>query len=223
MEKLTKEEFEYLSKYEDRLKTAVGSNFVRAIPSGVVHKMREIYSRLIGKTYSMNENCGGCILTLCKKLNTPYNEYKETIANLKKNIEDIKNEKINLIKEQINNLEDKKRKIEEEIEKLNKTLDYKKDENENIAKPENNLIKEEIPKNITFNDLIDNLKNEQGKSVKLERIVKKTDTIEQMLNSDMDNIQNKDYIFYNLNIIDDKKDIIISNGDEYKVFKIENK
>ena len=151
------------------------------------------------------------------------NEYKETIANLKKNIEDIKNEKINLIKEQINNLEDKKRKIEEEIEKLNKTLDYKKDENENIAKPENNLIKEEIPKNITFNDLIDNLKNEQGKSVKLERIVKKTDTIEQMLNSDMDNIQNKDYIFYNLNIIDDKKDIIISNGDEYKVFKIENK
>ena len=79
MEKLTKEEFEYLSKYEDRLKTAVGSNFVRAIPSGVVHKMREIYSRLIGKTYSMNENCGGCILTLCKKLNTPYNEYKETI------------------------------------------------------------------------------------------------------------------------------------------------
>lgn len=79
MEKLTKEEFEYLSKYEDRLKTAVGSNFVRAVPSGAVHKMREIYSRLIGKTYSMNENCGGCILTLCKKLNTPYNEYKETI------------------------------------------------------------------------------------------------------------------------------------------------
>ena len=106
---------------------------------------------------------------------------------------------------------------------MNKTLDYKKDENENITKPENSLIKEEIPKNITFNDLIDNLKNEQGKSVKLERIVKKTDTIEQMLNSDMDNIQNKDYIFYNLNIIDDKKDIIISNGDEYKVFKIENK
>ena len=53
--------------------------------------------------------------------------------------------------------------------------------------------------------------------------MKKTDTIEQMLNSDMDNIQNKDYIFYNLNIIDDKKDIIISNDDEYKVFKIENK
>ena len=151
------------------------------------------------------------------------NEYKEIIDNLKKNIEDIKNEKTNIIKEQINSLEDKKRKIEEEIEKLNKTLDYKKDENENISKPENNLVKEEIPKNIAFNDLIDNLKNEQGKSVKLEKIVKKTDTIEQMLNSDMDKIQNKDYVFYNLNIIDDKKNIIISNGDEYKVFKIENK
>lgn len=79
MEKLTKEEFEYLKKYEDRLNSAAGSNFVRAIPSGVVHTMREIYSRLIGQTYAMNEHCGGCVLALCKKLNKPYNEYKETI------------------------------------------------------------------------------------------------------------------------------------------------
>ena len=150
------------------------------------------------------------------------NEYKETIANLKRNIEDIKNEKINIIKEQITSLEDKKKRIEEEIEKLNKALDYKKEENENNIKPENNLVNDETPINITFNELNDNLKNEQGKSVKLDRIVKKTGLMEQIINSDTDNVQNKDYVFYNLNIIDDKKDIVISNGDEYKVFKIES-
>ena len=150
------------------------------------------------------------------------NGYKETIANLKKNIEDIKNEKINIIKEQITSLEDKKKRIEEEIEKLNKALDYKKEENENNIKPENNLVNDETPRNITFNELNDNLKNEQGKSVKLDRIVKKTGLMEQIINSDTDNVQNKDYVFYNLNIIDDKKDIVISNGDEYKVFKIES-
>ena len=150
------------------------------------------------------------------------NEYKETIANLKRNIEDIKNEKINIIKEQITSLEDKKKRIEEEIEKLNKALDYKKEENENNIKPENNLVNDETPINITFNELNDNLKNEQGKSVKLDRIVKKTGLMEQIINSDTDNVQNKDYVFYNINIIDDKKDIVISNGDEYKVFKIES-
>lgn len=79
IKQLTKEEFEFLEKYEDRLNTAATSAYVRTIPSATVHRMREIYSRLIGQTYAMNENCGGCILTLCRKLNKPYNDYKETI------------------------------------------------------------------------------------------------------------------------------------------------
>lgn len=79
MEKLTQEEFEFLSKYEDRLNSAKTANYTRAIPSGVVHRMREIYSRLIDKYYSMSESCGRCILTLLIKLYTPYYEYKQTI------------------------------------------------------------------------------------------------------------------------------------------------
>lgn len=79
MEKLTQEEFEFLENYEDRLNSATTANYTRAIPSGVVHQMREIYSRLIGKYYSMSESCGRCILTLCKKLYAPYYEYKQTI------------------------------------------------------------------------------------------------------------------------------------------------
>ena len=79
MEKLTKEEYEFLKEYEDRLNSATTSQYIRAIPSGAVHKMRLIYSRLIGSNYSMNESCGGCIITLCRKINVPYNEYKQSI------------------------------------------------------------------------------------------------------------------------------------------------
>lgn len=75
MESLTQEEYAFLKTYEDRLNTASKSQYVRAIPSGDIHKMRLIYSRLIGKSYSMNESCGGCILTLCRKLKPIYDEY----------------------------------------------------------------------------------------------------------------------------------------------------
>ena len=81
MEKLTQEEYDFLKEYEDRLNSATTANYTRAVPSGIVHKMREIYSRLIGKYYSMNESCGSCILSLLKKLYAPYYEYKETIEN----------------------------------------------------------------------------------------------------------------------------------------------
>lgn len=76
---LTAEEYQLLDKYSDRLNTAVRSSYVRAIPSGDVHRMRMIYSRLIDRPYSMNESCSSCILTLCKKLKKIYDEYNETI------------------------------------------------------------------------------------------------------------------------------------------------
>ncbi|MBO7712583.1 MAG: hypothetical protein J6S85_03385 [Methanobrevibacter sp.] len=73
-------EFEFLKNYEDRLKTASTAAYIsKSMPTSVVHKMREIYSRLIGQSYAMNENCGGCILTLCRKLYPLYYEYKQTI------------------------------------------------------------------------------------------------------------------------------------------------
>ena len=140
------------------------------------------------------------------------NKYKETISCLEKNIEDIKNEKINIIKDQISSLEDKKRKIEEEIDKLNKTFEkekYKNEENKNIEKPELRVSREEMATNGQFKDLFENLKNEEGKSFKLEKIIKKTD------------LQEDKYIFYNLKVIDEQKDIIISNCNEYKIFTLE--
>ena len=79
MEKLTEEEFKFLELYENRINSAHISAYSKSMPSGVVHRMREIYSRLIGQWYQMNENCGSCVLTLLRKLYTPYYEYKKTI------------------------------------------------------------------------------------------------------------------------------------------------
>ena len=79
IDKLTKEEYEFLKQYKDKLETASQSNCIRALPSNVVHTMREIYSRLIGKYYSMNEHCGGCVLALCKKLYPHFKAYEDEI------------------------------------------------------------------------------------------------------------------------------------------------
>lgn len=78
---LTQEEFDFLKQYEDRFETAHTSNFARGLGSKIVEEMRRIYSRLIDKNYSMNINCGGCILTLLKKLYPYYNEYREIQRN----------------------------------------------------------------------------------------------------------------------------------------------
>ena len=51
--------------------------------------------------------------------------------------------------------------------------------------------------------------------MKLEKIIKKGDGISNNLVTD---IPNKNYIFYNLKTVDDKKDIIIANDEEYKIF-----
>ena len=152
-----------------------------------------------------------------KEKDKEINEYKEIISNLKKNLEDIKNEKANLIKKQINILENKKSKIEEEIKNLNKAIeneDYKKNENENNFKPELSIINDEKLKNSTNNDITEITKDEQGQEMRLEKIIKKGEGNNNLITD----IPNKNYIFYNLKIVDDKKDIIISNEEEYKRF-----
>ena len=79
LEKLTQTEYEFLKTYEDRLRSASNSAYIKPIPSPSVHQMREIYSRLIGKLYSMNEHCGSCVLTLCRRLYKPFKDYEDEI------------------------------------------------------------------------------------------------------------------------------------------------
>ena len=92
---------------------------------------------------------------------------------------------------------------------------YNKNENENNFKPELSIINDEKLKGSTTSDLTEIIKNEQGQQMKLEKIVKKGAGNSKNLVTD---IPNKNYIFYNLKTVDDKKDIIIANDEEYKIF-----
>lgn len=83
---ITSEEYEFLKQYDDRFETAFHSNFARAIPSTIVGRMKDIYSRLIGQPYSMNTSCGGCVLNLLKKLYPYYNEYREIERNTSRQV-----------------------------------------------------------------------------------------------------------------------------------------
>lgn len=74
---MTKEEFEYLSQFDDRFNTATKANYARAVQSKDVEKIRDIYSRLIGQPYKMNTNCSTCVLKLLQKLSKYYFEHGE--------------------------------------------------------------------------------------------------------------------------------------------------
>lgn len=65
--RLTKEEFEFLTPYKDRMTTAALANYTRAVPSDDLTKMKAIYERIFGDT-SIHLNCGGCVLKMLKKL-----------------------------------------------------------------------------------------------------------------------------------------------------------
>lgn len=75
MTKLTKEEFEYLKKFETQINTATKSDYMRGIQKADVEKIREIYSRLIGQNYVMNSSCSRCILKLIKLISSYYYDY----------------------------------------------------------------------------------------------------------------------------------------------------
>ena len=76
------------------------------------------------------------------------------------------------------------------------------------------IINDEKLKNSTNNDITEITKDEQGQEMRLEKIIKKGEGNNNLITD----IPNKNYIFYNLKIVDDKKDIIISNEEEYKIF-----
>lgn len=75
--KLTKEEFEYLQKFETQINTATKSDYMRGIQKKDVERIREIYSRLIGQNYVMNSSCSRCILKLIKLISSYYYNGRE--------------------------------------------------------------------------------------------------------------------------------------------------
>lgn len=73
---LTNEEIIALAKYEDHLRKAVESDFMRNPGREAIRLMDAIYSRAKGVALRSDPTCGVCILKVLKKIGTLYFEQK---------------------------------------------------------------------------------------------------------------------------------------------------
>lgn len=76
---MTKQEFKYLSQFEDNFYTAIQSNFSRNISRSNLERFSEIIEKETGKTTNTNYNCSVCALNLIKKMAEIYYAEKNKV------------------------------------------------------------------------------------------------------------------------------------------------
>lgn len=84
---MTKEQFEVLEKYKDRLTTAYKSNYCRNLFSYQLDEIHKTYLEITNIDYRLNKNCSTCILNFLKTVGKLYFEELDKI-----NLESVKNE-----------------------------------------------------------------------------------------------------------------------------------
>lgn len=82
--KLTEEEYQSLSGYEQHFRTAVRSKWSRYPGSSALHLMHRIYCRITGSNQRLNASCSSCILRLLTDLGNIYFKEKEEREALRK-------------------------------------------------------------------------------------------------------------------------------------------
>ena len=77
MEKLTKDEMEFLGQFEHNFSCAIDSDYVRGVALSDLEKMRTIWERISGiKDFYLNSSCGSCVLTFFKQIGGEYRKQK---------------------------------------------------------------------------------------------------------------------------------------------------
>ena len=76
---LTENEIDILKKYEDRMRTAVYSDYARNIISTDLERLRLIYNKALSVDYKLNKTCASCQLTFLKKLGEWWFNYKTVL------------------------------------------------------------------------------------------------------------------------------------------------
>ena len=84
---MTKQEFKYLSQFEDNFYTATRSNFSRNISRSHLEKFSEIIEKETGKPTNTNYNCSVCALNLIKKMADIYYNEKNKKEEKEKEVE----------------------------------------------------------------------------------------------------------------------------------------
>lgn len=69
---MNKEDLAILKKYEDRMRTAVGYDYARAVQSRDLDLLLDIWNRHHDTPYRMNKGCSACQLTFLKMLGRWY-------------------------------------------------------------------------------------------------------------------------------------------------------
>lgn len=89
----TKEEFEYISKFEDNLRRAINSNYCLPFGNSAIDELLKIYKK-IEPNYNLCKHCSSSILKFAKALGKFYFLDKAEIENNKeKNNKDYANKK----------------------------------------------------------------------------------------------------------------------------------
>lgn len=76
---MTKEQFEVLEKYKDRLTTAYKSNYCRNLFSYQLDEIHKTYLDITNIDYHLNHNCSTCILNFLKTVGKLYFEELDKI------------------------------------------------------------------------------------------------------------------------------------------------
>lgn len=79
MIQLTDNELNILNKYEDRMRTAVYSDYARNCVSSDLDRLLEIYNKVKGINSRLNKSCSSCQLTFLKQIGRWWFEYKENL------------------------------------------------------------------------------------------------------------------------------------------------
>ena len=74
--KMTKEDLEYLEKYEGNFKTAINSNYTRNVTHTALDKMLEIYHKETGKTFTLCKSCSSSVMAFLKVIGKIYLDQK---------------------------------------------------------------------------------------------------------------------------------------------------
>lgn len=91
---MTKEELQYLSKFERNYYTALHSNYTSAIWSDDLNEMLKIYKKYKGN-YTLCTHCSASILAFVKKVGLMYEEEKNKIAKEEENAKENEGESDN--------------------------------------------------------------------------------------------------------------------------------
>ena len=83
--KFTAEDMQTLSQWEENMRTAIQSRYLRNVGRAAVQAIVEVWARKLGVAkIAVNDSCPACVLDLLQRVGNAYFEQKECVKLAKK-------------------------------------------------------------------------------------------------------------------------------------------